>query len=177
MEPSSQPVGVPADGESPTGEGTPSQPETAPAQLRWLVDRALISDLLVEFARSLDERDWDANSALYVADGVFSAGDLFTLRGHEQLRLTGTDAGLGRYTGTWHLSANHAIEISGDNARTRSYLLGVHMVSEDTFRHADGAGWYDCTLRRTPDGWRFVTVRVHEVWHAGEPLPHVPRPA
>ncbi len=146
------------------------------AQLRWLVARSQISDLLVEFARSLDERDWDANTALYVPDGVFTAGPL-RLEGHAQLRRTGTAEGLGRYPSTWHLSANHAIALSvdGDTARTRSYLLGVHLIGPDTFRHADGAGWYDCTLIRTPQGWRFVTVEVHEVWHAGEPLPHMTR--
>lgn len=144
------------------------------AQVQWLVDRAQISDLLVEFARSLDERDWDANTALYVPEGVFMVGDAMRLEGHDQLRATGSARGLGQYAGTWHLSSNHATRIDGDTATTRSYLLGVHLLSDDTFDHADGAGWYDCTLRRTPEGWRFVTVRVHEVWNAGEPLPHVP---
>ena len=39
---------------------------------------------------------------------------------------------------------------------------------------ADGGGWYDCTLRRMPEGWRFATVLLTEVWRAGERLPHVP---
>ncbi|MDN4477922.1 nuclear transport factor 2 family protein [Demequina sp. SYSU T00039] len=147
---------------------------TEPAdQLRWLVDRAQISDLLIEFARSLDERDWEVNLALYVPDGVFMLGDRLRVEGHEAMRAnTVGDAGLDQYRGTWHLSANHAIEIAGDTARSRSYLMGVHRLDGDTYRHADGAGWYDCTLRRTPDGWRFVTVRIHEVWHGGERLPH-----
>lgn len=152
-------------------------PADPAAQLQWLVDRARISDLLVEFARSLDERDWQGNTDLYVPEGVMSVGDSFRLEGHEQLMRTGSDRGLGQYAGTWHLSANHAIEIDGDDARTRSYLLGVHMLGQDQFDHADGGGWYDCTLRRTPDGWRFVTVAVREVWNAGEPLPHTGKPA
>jgi hypothetical protein len=28
----------------------------------------------------------------------------------------------------------------------------------------------------TSEGWRFVSVRVHELWHSGEPLRHVPGP-
>ncbi|MFD5648735.1 nuclear transport factor 2 family protein [Streptomyces sp. NPDC127039] len=156
--------------------GTPKPPSDPTAQLQWLVDRAAIGDLLVEFARALDEQDWEAYVALYVPEGVMSPTESVRLEGHEQLRRVGGAQQLGRYRGTWHLSSNHAIHIDGDTARTRSYLLGVHMPGEDTFRHADGAGWYDCTLRRTPDGWRFVTVRIHEVWHAGEPLPHTARP-
>ena len=143
------------------------------AKVELLLDRAAISDLLVEFARTLDERDWDANTALYVPEGSFEVVGGFRLEGHDQLARTGSPQGLAQYDGTWHLSANHAIRVDGDTATTRSYLLGVHLLGGDPFRHADGAGWYDCTLRRTGDGWRFVTVAITEVWRAGEPLPHV----
>ena len=60
------------------------------AQVQWLVDRARISDVLVEFARTLDERDWSANNALYVPEGVFTAGDTLRLQGHDQLLRTGS---------------------------------------------------------------------------------------
>ncbi len=143
-------------------------------QVRWLVDRALISDLLVEFARALDERDWDAYGATYAEDAVFEIGDVVRLEGRAAIQgATASEKGVGGYAGTWHGSSNHAISIDGDTATTRSYLHGVHMLGSSTFHHADGSGWYDCTLRRTPDGWRFTRVRIHEVWHAGEPLPHV----
>ena len=48
-------------------------PTDTAVQLQWLVDRAEISDLLIKFARSLDEKDCDAHTALYVPDGVFTA--------------------------------------------------------------------------------------------------------
>ena len=65
-------------------------------------------------------------------DGVLTAGAAFTLTGHDQLMRTGTANGLGQYAGTWHLSSNHAIEIDDDTARTRSYLLAVHLLGPDT---------------------------------------------
>ena len=148
-------------------------------QVRWLVDRALISDLLVEFARALDERDWDAYGATYTEDAVFEIGDAVRLEGRAVIQAaTASERGVGGYAGTWHGSSNHAITIEGDTATTRSYLHGVHLLGGSTFHHADGSGWYDCTLRRTDGvelsgGWRFTRVRIHEVWHAGEPLPHV----
>ncbi|MBN9098945.1 MULTISPECIES: nuclear transport factor 2 family protein [unclassified Pseudonocardia] len=143
-------------------------------QVRWLVDRALISDLLVEFARALDERDWEAYGATYTEDGVLEIGDAVRLEGRAVIQgATASERGVGGYAGTWHGSSNHAITIDGDTATTRSYLHGVHLLGGSTFHHADGSGWYDCTLRRTPEGWRFTRVRIHEVWHAGEPLPHV----
>jgi ketosteroid isomerase-like protein len=156
----------------------PAAPADPTAQLQWLVDRAQISDLLVEFARALDARDWEANISLYLPGGVFMVGDVLRVEGQEAMRRNiDSDSGLTQYHGTWHLSANHAIEITGDTARTRSYLLGIHRLDDDSYHHADGGGWYDCTLRRTSEGWRFATVRIHEVWHSGAQLPHVERPA
>jgi ketosteroid isomerase-like protein len=146
-------------------------------QLRWLVDRTLISDLMVTFARALDERDWDAYASTYTDDGVLAIGDFIEIAGRDKIRMmTASDRGLGGYSGTWHLSSNHSITIDGDTATLHSYLLGAHMLSKDTTDHADGAGWYDCELARTGDGWRFTRVRISEVWHAGKPLRHVPPP-
>ncbi|QJY44612.1 nuclear transport factor 2 family protein [Pseudonocardia broussonetiae] len=161
-----------------------THPITDPAAaLRWLVDRAHVSDLLVEFARALDVRDWDAYAATYTEDAVLEIGDLARLEGRAAIRAaTASERGLGGYAGTWHGSSNHAVTVDGDTATSRSYLLGVHLLGGGSAHHADGAGWYDCALRRTADvdlagGWRFTRVRITEVWHAGEPLPHVaPRP-
>ncbi len=165
---------------SPQGaSGVPLRGTPSALMLEWLVDRAHISDLLVEFARALDERDWDGYVATYVEDAELRIGPGLTLRGRGAIRgATASDRGLGQYSRTWHGSSNHAIAVTGDTATSRSYLQGVHLLGGDTFHHADGSGWYDCTLRRTADtglagGWRFVTVQITEVWHAGEPLPHV----
>lgn len=150
---------------------------TLEQQVAWLVDRALISDLLVEFARALDERDWDAYAATYVEDGVLEIGDAVRFEGRATIRaVTASERGIGGYAGTWHGSSNHAITIDGDVATTRSYLQGVHLLGGSSFHHADGSGWYDCALRRAPGGWRFTRVHITEVWHAGEPLPHVSGP-
>ena len=44
--------------DEPTGRSNrPKVPTDPVAQVQWLIDQALISDLLVEFARTLDERD------------------------------------------------------------------------------------------------------------------------
>lgn len=146
------------------------------AAVQWLVDRAAIGDVVIEFARTLDAKEWDAHVALYLPDGTFSAGEHLSLRGHDELRRTSSARALGQYAGTWHLSSNHAIHIDGDRARVRSYLIGVHVISDDATDHADGGGWYDSTLVRTPDGWRFETVRITEVWRAGKTLPHMAPP-
>lgn len=140
-------------------------------QLRWLVDRAEISDLLVAMARALDEGDGPGYADLFTDDGVLELGSM-RVRGRPALA-AGVTENLGRYAGVWHLSANHGIRVEGDHASARSYVIGVHRHGEDPARHADMAGWYDTTLERTSQGWRFATVSAHVSWIAGDgPLPH-----
>lgn len=142
-----------------------------PAQEEWLArfaDRVAISDLLLDFARCLDERDWEGYASNFAEDGVLE----LPWKRVRQAELAGyVSANLSRYQGTLHYSTNHVIEIEGDTARSRSYLLAVHLLDgSDPSRHADAGGWYDCEYRRTPDGWRFTRVRVSIAWTGGEPL-------
>jgi uncharacterized protein (TIGR02246 family) len=101
-----------------------SPPADPTAQLSWLVDRAAISDLLVDFARALDDQDWEGYAANYTDDGVLVIMGKTMHTGREGLA-ENTRADLGRYAGTHHLSTNHAITIDGDTATTRSYLIAA----------------------------------------------------
>lgn len=139
-------------------------------QVRWLVDRALISDLLVEFARALDERDWLAYAETYAEDGELAISPAIAHKGRAGMAEF-VAASLAVYPGgTHHLSTNHAIHVAGDQATTRSYLVAAHIFEPN--RQAIGAGWYDCRLRRTVDGWRFDRVSLTVRYVAGEPIAH-----
>src|SRR5215468_2911491 len=43
-------------------------------QVRWLVDRAEIAELLARYARCIDERDWAGLQGTYAEDGVMEHG-------------------------------------------------------------------------------------------------------
>ena len=151
----------------------PPHPPTDPGeQLQWLVDRAAVSDLLIDFARALDDQDWAGYAANYTEDGVLVIMGRTVHTGRDGLAAQ-TEANLSRYAGTHHVSTNHAIAVNGDEATTRSYLIAAHRLDEsDPSRHADGAGWYRCRLRRTPEGWRFAHVSLDVRYVSGEPILH-----
>ena len=142
-------------------------------RLQWLVDRALISDLLYSFASCLDARDYAGYAANYVDGGYIELPDPLSTTG-ATWRMTKDKMpemmphGLSKYTGTHHISTNHQIRIDGDQASSRSYLQAVH-VGPTPFEHWDAGGWYDCTYRRTPEGWKFVTVKLSVLWMNGSP--------
>jgi ketosteroid isomerase-like protein len=136
--------------------------------VRELHDRALIGELLLRFARALDERDWEGYAALYADDGVLQLpwGPPRPREGLAQ----DTEANLGRFHATQHISSNHQIAVEGDEATSRSYLQAVHVSDpEATDGHWTLGGWYDCSYRRTPDGWRFTRVAITPVWQTGRP--------
>ena len=145
---------------------TPS--ETVQAQIEELLEKQKISALLIEFAHRLDTKDWQNYPDLYADGGVIElrfAGRSLTKEQLRDERLKG----LRRYRLTQHFSTNHRIEIDGDTAHSRSYMLAIHMY-EDKSKHADAGGYYECDFVKTPGGWKFKRVVVDITWTGGEPL-------
>lgn len=142
---------------------------TLDEMVRWLVDRAEISDLLHRFARALDEKDFESYAATFAEEGEL----ILPWGGHRgrQGLADYVQADLARFPRTHHISANHQISVDGDRATSRSYLQAVHLVQGgDPREHWDVGGWYDNQYRRTPDGWRFTRVAITDVWQAGAGL-------
>jgi hypothetical protein len=146
-------------------------------KVQWLVDRALISDLLFSFARALDTRDFETYVNNFAEEGVLELPSPPPGSGaHAAIprdKLMDTLQGLKKFSATHHISTNHQITIAGDTASSHSYLQAVH-VGASPFDHWDAGGWYDCEYRRTPEGWKFTRVKLTEVWLAGNPKSVMP---
>lgn len=143
-----------------------SSSATLESQVRWLVDRAAISDLLIDFARCLDEGDYESYAANFTEDGILEL-PFHTHRGRAGMA-DYVRHNLGAFVRTHHLSGNHAIDIEGDTARSRSYVQAVHVKDPgDDSDIATLGGWYHCEYRRTEHGWRFTRVALTRVWTSG----------
>jgi 3-phenylpropionate/cinnamic acid dioxygenase small subunit len=57
-----------------------------------------------------------------------------------------------------HMTTEAVIEIDGDEATQRSYLLFLDRAGGST--RVANSGTYDDRLRRTENGWRFVSRRT-----------------
>jgi SnoaL-like domain len=144
-------------------------PVTAEDQLQWLVDRAQISDLLIEYARCVDAADFEALTALFAEGGALVLP--FARLEREQIA-PGSVQALGPYWKTHHMGTNYAIEVDGDRAKSHSYLQAVHIHSESNLgAHGDLGGWYDNTYVRTEEGWRFEIVSLTFAWTSGGGFP------
>jgi hypothetical protein len=144
-------------------------PKSSAEQVAWLVDRAAISDLLVQEAHCLDTGDFAGLQALFVEDGYLQLPGL-RIEAHALADTAAKD--FEAFFATHHLSTNHAIEIDGDVAHSRSYFVAVHLESEtDAHAHSDVGGWSDSTFRRVAGQWRFTSIDESYVWRSGEGSP------
>ena len=110
-------------------------------------DRDEIRQLLRRYNHLIDSHDEEGWPALFTEDGVFdTSGEV----------LVGTEA-LQKFVasvppGLRHVVVNEVIDIDGDEAHVRAYLL----LFAGTPRALAMMGTYEDVVRRTDSGWRFA---------------------
>ena len=140
--------------------------KTSEAQLQWLLDRVAIEELLHRYASCIDRRDWAGLQSTYAEEGVMDHGVMAV--GRDRVPEL-SEKILKGVASSHHLVGSPSIEIDGDTARSHSHYFATHIGEGPTVIRQAG-GWYDCTLRRTEEGWRFTRVRATSGWRTGEPL-------
>lgn len=139
------------------------------ANVRYLLDRAAISDLLFRYASSLDTRDWERLETCFTPDVASDYGDLARHESREHL-VRWVRRALSGFDVTHHMSTNHEITIEGDTARSRSYLHVVHTLALDGAPHTIALrGHYTKDYVRTAAGWRICRIRLETTWQEGDP--------
>ena len=158
----------------PDSTATSADTATLEDQVRYLIDRAAVSDALIAFAHAIDTRDWQGYANLFLDDGILELpfrqpdGTFAGNVGRDGMAAY-VQNGQSGFAQTHHLSANHQISLDGDVATTTSYCQCVHRHDEDPGNVWELGGWYHCELRRTDAGWRFQRVRLEAVWEHGRP--------
>ena len=125
------------------------------ARLKQFEDKAEIEQLLLDYGRHLDARDFAAYSALFAADGEW-VGGFGKVAGPASIKTFMEKAMPGANTAkNYHLLSNFVIAVQGDTATAWSrwafvvpnQLGGGAVISQ--------AGRYDDTLVREKGRWRF----------------------
>ena len=142
-------------------------PTTYEAQVQWLVDRAAIHDLLVEYGRRIDAKDFHGQAELFVEDGrvelpfaVFTKDEIPEVSASH----------LAGFAALHHQYSNVLITVDGDEASSVSYFNAVHVHGPET-EHGTVGGAYETTYRRVDGQWRLVVVRDIFTWRAGAGAP------
>jgi hypothetical protein len=122
---------------------------------RQLLDQLEIRELVARYNHAIDEGRPDEWVATFVPDGTFESTALGAHTGSAALREFATGyiaAVVGR-----HCTSDFVVEVDGDDARSRCYLIAVNNAAAPII---STTAVYEDVLRRTPDGWRFVHRKV-----------------
>jgi len=128
--------------------------ESAEARLQRFADKEEIQNVLLEYGRSLDARDFVAYSNLFAADGEW-AGGFGTVKGPDNIKTfmeknMGTN---GNATHNYHLLSNFVITVNGDTATAWSRWTFVQPGERGAA--IAQAGRYDDTFVRENGVWKF----------------------
>jgi ketosteroid isomerase-like protein len=132
------------------------------ARLRRLEDVEGIWQLLMDYRRLLDARDFAAYSRLFVEDGTW-AGNLGEARGPAAIQAL-LERTLEVYpddsTRTYHLMCNPEIHVDGDRATSTSTWVFITRDESDQ-PVISLLGHYEDVLVRDGDHWRFQRRVAH----------------
>lgn len=140
------------------GTITAAAAPSAESRLQRMEDEKAIERLLLEYGRTLDNRDFGAYSRLFAANGEWK-GALGTFRGPAAIQAAmerifanaATDIPRGS---NFHVMSNFVIDVQGDRATARSMFIFYKMDGNKPV--AEVAGRYEDTLVRENGAWRFL---------------------
>jgi 3-phenylpropionate/cinnamic acid dioxygenase small subunit len=133
-------------------------PESLEIRLQRIEDQKAIERLLLDYGRTLDNRDFAAYSQLFATNGEWK-GALGSYRGPEAIRTAMekifTDAAADIPKGkNFHVMSNFIIDIQGDRAAARSTFIFYKMDGNKP--QAEVAGRYEDTFIREKGVWKFL---------------------
>ncbi|HEV2636025.1 MAG TPA: nuclear transport factor 2 family protein [Actinocrinis sp.] len=154
-------------------------------QVRRLVDRMEVRDLVDRYLAGLDEVRFDDAWAwsVFAEDGRFE----IPMGGHRGAAgMAGfTAAMMGKWRRTHHVACGHLVELDGDRARVQGSLIATHLHPlpepapggppgpPELFQAGDR---FVGEAVRTDAGWRFERLAIEVVWTRGTPPGQAGRP-
>lgn len=154
-------------------------PANSDALLQLVYDRSEIADTLYRYAAGMDRGDAALLASALTEDCVFDftrAGakldlDFKVLTGREAIVAT-----LTRLIGpldTSHTASNVQVEVNGDTASLRAWVMSQHFLPGDGPRrnteYALLMNHYQAELARAGDRWLFKHVVIDNAWADGDP--------
>jgi hypothetical protein len=126
-------------------------------------DRIQIEDLLIRYAVALDTKDWDLLDTCFTPDAHVDYTTSGGVKGPYLEVRTWLQKALAAFPMTQHFIGNSTVEIDGDTARSRTYLINpMGLPKPEGGLHIFTVGaYYNDHLVYTDDGWR-ISERIEE---------------
>lgn len=131
--------------------------------LQEISDRIQIQDLLVRYTVALDTRNWKLLDTCFTPDAHVDYTATGGSKGKYPEIRAWLEKALAPFQVFVHYISNTTVELDGDRAKTRTYVLNpMGFPNPDGSLHLFTVGaYYNDQLVRTAEGWR-IAERVEE---------------
>lgn len=132
-------------------------------------DRTAIAELRHRYCWAYDEGDAATAGSLFTAEGVLDLGDWGVFHGTTDIveGLRGQVTPPGEPRSTLHTLSVPVVDIEGDSATGRWYVVVYHPPREVDAHPVRFVGRYFDSYRRENDAWKIASIRLEQFWFAG----------
>ena len=137
--------------------------------LQDVSDRIEIQDLLVRYAKAIDEKDWALLDECFTPDAELDYVSSGGIKGpYAEVRVW-LEKALAPFPMTVHYVTNSEVELTGDRATARTAVLNpMGFANPDDSLHIFTVGaYYVDELVRTEAGWRIASRREDQAFMEG----------
>ena len=148
-----------------------------PADLRSLLERRALYDLVLRYAQSVDRKEYAAVGALFLPDGQIEGYHGEVAEKELLYRLDGRDGiveglrGLEQFKKTFHVLANHLVELDGDTAAGETYCMAhhIHLQAGELWNRTMAIRYQD-RFGREDGRWFFFRRQLVIDWERDGPV-------
>jgi len=142
------------------------------AELRWLLDRAQIHDVLMRYSRGVDRGDGELVVSCFHPGATLDMG-----RGPMAPAALAEGISKMTATGTMHFIGNEYVEVDGDAAYSETYFISYATITDagKSATRSRGGRYLDRFERRDGD-WKIARRLLVDEWSRIDDLPAPPAP-
>jgi len=131
--------------------------------LRTVLDKLEIGELLARYARAVDSKDWDLWRSVFTPDAHLDYTSVTGVIGSRDEVARALEQALAPVPMTQHFISNIEIDLDGDRATVRAMFYNPMLLpGADEVGHC--GGYYHHDVVRTPRGWRSERLVEENLW-------------
>jgi hypothetical protein len=142
-------------------------------QVKLLIDRLEIDDLLTRYTVALDTRQWGLLATVFTPDATIDYTSSEGIKGQFPEVAAWLEKALTPFSATQHLLGNRHIELDGDQGTGRTYFFNPNSLADEAGKATMlfVGGFYLDKFVRTAEGWRIADRFEQTTWvNSDEPL-------
>jgi len=142
-----------------------------PKSIEEISDRLEINDLLTRYTVAIDTKDWNLLDSCFLPDAKLDYTQTGGIQGAYPEVRAWLEKALAAFPMTMHFISNSTVELAGDEASSRTYVVNPMGFPKEGGLHIfTVGGYYVDKLVRTADGWR-IAERMEESAYMDGSLP------